>query len=84
MTCTYTTRTVEFGEVTFTAPASDERYSGYVWVNTEKGYASKERRQICYGGDFMGSTVTATAGELKATAQKWLRQRREWLRKEGM
>lgn len=81
---TYTTRTAEFGVVTFTAPAATEARDGYVWVETERGYAARERRQICYGGDFRGSTITADEGGLKMAAQKWLRQRREWMRKEGM
>jgi hypothetical protein len=68
----YTTRTAEFGQITFTAPASSESYAGYVFVDI-----NGKRRQICYGGDFLGSTITAKAGDLKATAQKWLRQRRE-------
>jgi len=84
MTATYTTRTAEFGKITFIAPAADERYAGYVWVETEDGYAASERRQICYGGEFMGSTVTSTTGSLKADAQRWLRDRRAWMRKEGM
>lgn len=73
---TYTTRTAEFGAVSFTAPAATDNYSGYVWIETDRG----ERRQICYGGDFQGSTVTATADGIKAAAQAWLRQRRDWMR----
>ena len=81
---TYNTRTEEFGAITFTAPAASATYSGYVWIETERGYAAGDRRQICYGGDFKGGTITATEGSLQAEAQKWLRQRREWMRKEGM
>jgi hypothetical protein len=84
MTATYTTRTVEFGTVTFTAPAADEDYAGYVWIDTEFGHAANDRRQICYGGGFMGRTITSTTATLKADAQYWLRQRRDWMRKEGM
>lgn len=74
---TYKTRTQEFGAITFCAPAATDAYAGYVWIETERGYASRERRQICYGGAFTGSTVTATDGELRAAAQSWLRQRRD-------
>ncbi len=73
---TYQTRTHEFGAIRFCAPAATDQYSGYVWIETERGYASRERRQICHGGGFLGDTVTATAGEVKAAAQAWLRQRR--------
>ncbi|PWE32799.1 hypothetical protein DDZ14_08625 [Maritimibacter sp. 55A14] len=81
---TYTTRTEEFGKATFTAPAADEDNLGYVWIETERGYASKERRQVCHGGDFKGSTIMATADGVQAVAQQWLRQRRDWQRKEGI
>lgn len=76
MARTYNTRTDEFGRVTFIAPAASESYAGCVFIETERGYASNERRQICYGGDFLGDTVTATLGGLKPEAQRWLRQRR--------
>lgn len=74
---TYLTKTHEFGEVTFSAPAATETKSGYVWMERANG----KRQQICYGGDFLGTTVTATAVGLKKTAQTWLRQRRDWQRK---
>jgi hypothetical protein len=73
---TYQTRTQEFGAITFCAPAATDAYAGYVWIETERGYASRERRQICRGGAFLGDTVTATADGVKAVAQTWLRQRR--------
>lgn len=76
----YSTSTMEFGRITFTAPAADEKYAGYVWVEAQEWKAPE---QICYGGDFRGNTVKATTTELKSAAQKWLRQRREWMRKEG-
>ena len=72
---TYTTRTAEFGEIQFSAPASTEKNDGYVWVSI-----NGESRQICHGGDFKGSAVTAKAHDLKSVAQKWLRQRRDWMR----
>ncbi len=80
----YTTRTEEFGKVTFNAPAARDDYDGYVWMEAERGFASRERRQICHGGDFRGSTITARAQDVKAEAQRWLRARREWMRKEGL
>ena len=78
---TYLTHTHEFGAIRFCAPAATDTYAGYVWIETERGYASRERRQICHGGDFLGDTVTATAGEVKAAAQAWMRQRRALLDK---
>lgn len=81
---TYTTRTAEFGKAIFTAPAATDSYAAYVWIEAEQGYAAKDRRQICHGGDFKGSTVMATAGSVKDAAQKWLRERRAWMRKEGL
>ena len=80
----YTTKTAEFGEVTFSAPSASDDRAGYVWIETEKGYAAKDRRQICYGGDFTGGTVTAKPDTIKEEAKRWLRQRREWMRKEGL
>lgn len=74
---TYTTRTQEFDEITFTARGA------YVWAQFEG-----QDRQICHGGDFKGSTVTVDrnddGAQLKAAAQAWLRQRRNWMRKEGL
>lgn len=72
----YTTRTREFGEVTFSAPAATETCEGYIWIETSNG----NRRQICDGGDVVGSTLTATTSDLKKVAQRWLRQRRDWMR----
>ena len=72
---TYTTRTAEFGPITFSAPAADENRQSYVWAEI-----NGQRRQICHGGVFLGSAVTATTSNLKKEAQKWLRQRRDWMR----
>jgi hypothetical protein len=80
----YKTKTREFGSVIFYAPAATDDYAGYVWIDAEKGYRSNERRQICYGGFFLGNTVSATQGTLKQNAQAWLRQRRAWHRREGV
>ena len=78
----YTTKTREFGKVTFVAPAADEKYAGYVWIECD---AFTDRKQICHGGDIAhGNTVQATTKGLKEAAQTWMRQRREWQRKEGM
>lgn len=84
MAAEYTTRTAELGNVRFVAPAATDTKDGYVWMEADRGYAHGQRRQICYGGDFTGSTVTATDSTLKAAAQKWLRERREWMRAEGL
>ena len=73
---TYTTRTAELGRITFSAPAATDAYPGYVWIETERGYASRERRQVCYGGGFTGSTMQETAGNMKRACQAWLRARR--------
>lgn len=71
----YTTKTQELGEVTFIAPGAASDYAGYVYIEFPNG----NRKQICYGGDFKGDTVAACAGSVKTAAQKWMRQRREWL-----
>jgi len=65
---TYKTKTNEFGEIEFFM------LGDYIWLR----YGNQED-QICYGGDFRGNTVQC--GDLKTQAQKWLRQRRNWLRK---
>lgn len=75
---TYTTRTAEFGSVTFSAPGATETRQAYVLVEHEDG----QRRQICHGGKFLGETVTASTTGLKSCAQQWLRQRRDWVRAE--
>lgn len=78
----YSTTTKEFGSVTFSAPAATETCAGYVWI---EGDAFKERKQICHGGDIAyGNTVQSTTLGLKATAQRWMRDRRAWLRKDGL
>lgn len=80
----YTTRSAEKGAMTFTAPAARDDYAGYVWLEAERGYAAGERRQICHGGGFQGSTITATPQSLKADAQRWMRDRRKMRRAEGL
>lgn len=78
MTPSYTTRSREFGEILFIAPAATDADAGYVWIETDHG----RRGQICEGGVFRGSAVTSTAPDLQATARRWLRQRRDWMRRE--
>jgi hypothetical protein len=73
----YTTKTRLFGTITFDAPSADIDKIGHVWVQTEDG----KRAQICHGGGFRGDTVTATENTLKTVAQRWIRQRRDRLRK---
>lgn len=58
------------------------------FVPDQGGYVRLERAgrpgtlgdQICYGGDFRGSTITATPETLASEARKWWRARRRWLR----
>jgi hypothetical protein len=78
---TYTTQTAELGSITFSAPAATDTYRSCVWI---EGPSFNERRLICYGGDFSGSVVQSSAQELKADAKRWLRDRRVWMRKEGI
>lgn len=81
---TYTTETEEFGTIHFTAPGADEAYPDYVLIETERGYASKEPRQICYGGQFRGVTVIASKTTLEEAGQRWLLERRAFLRNEEL
>lgn len=37
--------------------------------------------QICYGGDFRGSTVTAKPDTFESECRRWWRQRQRWLKK---
>jgi hypothetical protein len=77
---TYSTHSSDLGNITFTAPAAGDSRYGYVWIETAGG----KRQQICDGGDFTGSTLSATTASLKATAQRWLRQRRRWRKAMGV
>lgn len=56
---------------------------GYVRLETE-GHSGTLGRQICEGGGFMGSTLTADAETLPKVARRWLRQQRDGLRKNGL
>lgn len=80
---TYITRTQEFGKITFSTHLATETRAGYVYMEAERG-AWVRATQICYGGDFHGNTITSTELELKADAQKWLRDRRAWKRALGV
>ena len=70
-------KTRKEGEMSFFCPAD----GGYVFLEGE-GRPGTLGRQICKGGDFMGSTLLARGETLAAVARKWLRQRRACARKE--
>lgn len=80
----YRTKTRELGGATFYAPAATEGSAGYLYVKYERGYRANERRQVCRGGHFLGEAVSVTTGDLKESAQKWLRLRRGWHRRVGI
>ncbi len=56
----------DHGEVTF--HTKDE--GGYVRVKSKEW----DRKQICRGGYFMGSTLTADESSLEKVARKWWKQ----------
>ncbi len=68
---TFTIKSREHGHITFfvrsTAEGND---SGYVFLGT-----GTDGKQICEGGDFIGSTLTATVESLGKVARKWHKQR---------
>ena len=70
-------KTRKEGEMSFFCPAS----GGYVWLESE-GRPGTLGQQICEGGGFMGSTLSAKEETLGDVARKWLRQRRACERKE--
>ena len=77
----YSTKTREFGRVRFIAPGAESDRAAYVWIETGAG----ERRQICDGGRFRGPAVSSYAGDgLRDAARRWLRQRRDRIRRGGM
>ncbi len=42
-------------------------------------------KQICHGGDFKGSTMTAySEDDFKAQCRRWYRQRLAWMEREGL
>ena len=70
-------KTRKEGEMSFFCPAD----GGYVWLESE-GRSGTLGQQICEGGEFMGSTLSAREETLGDVARKWLRQRRACERKE--
>lgn len=72
---TFTIKSRLHGDQTFFVPPG----GGY--VRLERGTAHGTLgQQICYGGDFCGSTVTATPETLEREARRWWRARLTWLR----
>lgn len=53
---------------------------GYVYLETD-GRPASTGHQICYGGDLLGDTITATPYSFKDTCRKWYRQRVVWMSK---
>ena len=70
-------KTRKEGEMSFFCPAD----GGYVWLESECRPGTLGQ-QICEGGGFMGSTLSAREETLSDVARKWLRQRRACERKE--
>lgn len=66
----HTIKTREHGTVTFFMNSD----GGYIYLETANrpGILGK---QICRGGDFTGSTLSATPETFAATCRKWHRQR---------
>jgi hypothetical protein len=75
---TITIKTKDMGTMDFSAPAATETYAGYVWV---EGGDFTQRRQICYGGDIKGNTVTATTASLRSEAERWIKARRRMMQR---
>ena len=53
----------------------DSPYDKYVFLELGDRHGTLGR-QICDGGGFMGSTITANPETLRAECRKWLRQRK--------
>lgn len=68
-----TIHTKDKGHLSFFVPDS----GGYVRLTTDSKPGTLGR-QICYGGGFHGSTVSATPETLRETAYKWIRQSRKF------
>ena len=58
---TFTINSKIYGEQVFTC-------------GTDRSYVRLNGKQICSGGHMSGSTITATAADLEATARKWWAQ----------
>ena len=69
-------KTRKEGEMSFWCKAD----GGYVWLESP-GKPGTLGDQICDGGGFRGSTLSASEKTLGDVARKWLRQRREAERK---
>lgn len=77
---TFTIKSREHGEITFFVRSnSGGSDSGYVFLGT-----GTDGKQICEGGDFMGSTLSATPDTLEKVARKWHKQRMKVCREYGM
>ena len=68
----FTINTRDAGTLEFFVPDN----GGYVRLESG-GRSGTLAPQICKGGGFMGSTLTATAETLPTVAKRWNRQRRE-------
>lgn len=68
--------TKDLGALEFSAPDD----GGYVLMLLA---GANPARQICEGGGYMGSTLTANARTLQDVVRKWNRQRRAAMRKEA-
>lgn len=77
---TFTIKTRSHGEITFfvrdTANGAD---TGYVYLGT-----GTDGKQICAGGDYMGSTLSATVETLEKVARNWHRQHLAAMREYGI
>ena len=69
-------KTRQEGEMSFWCKAD----GGYVWLE-RPGKPGTMGDQICEGGGFRGSTLSASEKTLGYVARKWLRQRRARMNK---
>jgi hypothetical protein len=71
---TITIKTRNHGDATFfVRDSATDADSGYVYLES-KGKTGTLGKQICAGGDFSGSTLTATVETLGKVARAWHRQ----------
>lgn len=68
----------EYGEISFFMPTD----GGYVHLESS-GKPGTLGKQICKGGDFMGSTLSATPETFEAVCRRWHRQRMAYVREWG-
>jgi len=71
----FTLKTRTEGNLDFFVP----NQGGYVRLEKGRNHGTLGK-QICYGGDFRGNTVTATPETLETEARRWWRQRQRWLK----